>query len=113
MGIGLMNKKIWICSLENTMDQDGFSSQMFEKIKEVRAIVEDKHLNEKWSNSASFGEVQISFQFRAIPNFKIELEYYIEYLGQMYNIINVENVKGRDMYIEVLAKRLDSTNGKM
>ena len=113
MALGLMNKKIYICALENTTDQDGFTSQQFKRLKETRAIVEEKHLNEKWSNYATFVDAEILFQLRAFPNFNLELEDYVEYQGQIYNIINVENIKGRNMYIEVLAKRCDASYGKL
>ena len=113
MALGLMNKKIYISALENTTDQDGFTNQQFKRLKETRAIVEEKYLNEKWSNYAAFADAEILFQLRAIPNFTVELEHYVEYQGLVYNIINVENVKGRNMYIEILAKRCDASYGKL
>ncbi len=113
MALGLMNKKIYISVLENITDQDGFTSQQFKRLKETRAIVEEKHLNEKWSNYAAFADAEILFQLRVIPNFNVEIDHYVEYQDQVYNIINVENVKGRNMYIEILAKRCDASYGKL
>lgn len=47
-----------------------------------------------------------------IPNLIVTTEHFIECDGERFHITSVENVKGRGMYIEVLAEKVVATNGK-
>ena len=49
--------------------------------------------------------------FRKIPQVEVTTKMYILFEGNEYNILSVENVKGRNMYVEVLAKRVVASNG--
>ena len=46
-----------------------------------------------------------------IPGIAITTDHIIVCDGGRYNITSVEDVKGRGMYIEVLAKKVEATNG--
>lgn len=74
-------------------------------------FVEGRHGSERWANLAAFSEATELFRFRAIPGVEVTTKHFILYGGNEYNILSVENVKGRNMYVEVLAKRLVSSNG--
>ena len=50
--------------------------------------------------------------FRVIPGVGITTDHIIVCDGSRYDIVSVEDVKGRGMYIEVLAKRSEPTVGK-
>lgn len=111
MGLGLMNKKAKIISITRETDSEGFSFENIEVLAEVRVFVEERHGSERWANLAAFSEATELFRFRTIPGVEVTTKYYILYEENEYNILSVENVKGRNMYVEVLAKRVVSSNG--
>lgn len=111
MGLGLMNKKAKIISITRETDSEGFSFENIEVLAEVRVFVEERHGSERWANLAAFSEATELFRFRTIPGVEVTTKYYILYEENKYNILSVENVKGRNMYVEVLAKRVVSSNG--
>lgn len=106
-----MNKKAKIISITRETDSEGFSFENIEVLAEVRVFVEERHGSERWANLAAFSEATELFRFRTIPGVEVTTKYYILYEGNEYNILSVENVKGRNMYVEVLAKRVVASNG--
>ena len=74
-------------------------------------FVEGRHGSERWANLAAFSEATELFRFRKIPNVNVTTKQYIVFEGSEYDILSVENVKGRSMYIEVLAKKTVASNG--
>lgn len=56
------------------------------------------------ANMAVYSEATELFQFRCIPNITVNTSMTIENNGQRFEITSVENIKGRGMYLEVLAK---------
>jgi SPP1 family predicted phage head-tail adaptor len=111
MGLGLMNKKAKIISITRETDSEGFSFENVEVLAEVRVFVEGRHGSERWANLAAFSEATELFKLRKIPTLKITTKHYVELDGTRYNILSIENVKGRGMYIEILAKRVEASNG--
>ena len=111
MGLGLMNKKAKIISITRETDSEGFSFENIKVLAEVRVFVEGRHGSERWANLAAFSEATELFRFRSIPGVEVTTKHFILYGGNEYNILSVENVKGRNMYVEVLAKRVVSSNG--
>ena len=111
MGLGLMNKKAKIISIVRETDSEGFSFENIAILAEVRVFVEGRHGSERWANLAAFSEATELFKLRRAPNLAITTKHYIEIDGIRYNILSVENVKGRGMYLEVLAKRVEASNG--
>lgn len=74
-------------------------------------FVEGRHGSERWANLAAFSEATELFRFRKLPNITVTTKHYILYEGERYDILSVEDVKGRNMYIEVLAKKVVASNG--
>lgn len=111
MGLGLMNKKAKIISIARDIDSEGFSFENVAVLAEVRVFVEGRHGSERWANLAAFSEATDLFKLRKIPNLTITTEHYIEFDAVRYNILSVENIKGRGMYLEILAKRVEASNG--
>ena len=111
MGLGLMNKKARIISVERIVDSEGFKCESVRVLAEVRVFVEGRHGSERWANLAAFSEATDLFKLRKVPNLTITTKHYIEYENNRYDILSVENVKGRGMYIEILAKKVESSNG--
>lgn len=111
MGLGLMNKKAMLCERQKQIDSDGFRRANFRVLYEIRVFVEEKHGSERWANLAKFFEATDIFRFRVIPNFNVTTSHFILFNGQEYNILSVENIKGKSMYLEVLAKRVVASSG--
>lgn len=102
-----MNSFIDIISIENVIDEEGFSEKVENVIASVRAYKEDRHGTQKWANMAAFSEATTLFRFRKIPDVNITTKLYILHEGIRYDIISVENVRERGMYIEVMAKKIE------
>ena len=111
MGLGLMNKPAKLCEKTFISDSDGFTSQRVAVLANNRGVVEGRHGSERWANLAAFSEATELFRFRKIPNLNITTKQYIIFNDEEYDILSVENVKGRNMYIEVLAKKAVASNG--
>ena len=107
MSFGKMNSFIDIISIENVIDEEGFSEKVENVVASVRAYKEDRHGTQKWANMAAFSEATTLFKFRKIPNVDITTKLYILHEGIRYDIISVENVRERGMYIEVMAKKVE------
>ena len=111
MSLGLMNKKALLCSKTSDIDSEGFFRQNVAVLSELRVFVEEKHGSERWANLAAFSEATHIFRFRYIPGIEATTKQYIIYNDTEYNILSVENVKGRNMYIEVMAKKVVESDG--
>ena len=110
--LGSMNKKAKIIKLISSKDEEGFTVEMEEIIANIRCYKEGSHGSERWANLAAFSEATDLFRFRRIPNTKITEEMFIVFEEERYDILSVENIKGRGMYLEVLARVHRSSNGK-
>ena len=111
MSLGLINKPAKLFEKVSNIDSEGFSFEHVEVLAEIRVFVEGRHGSERWANLAAFSEATELFRFRAIPGVEVTTKHFILYEGDEYNILSVENVKGRNMYVEVLAKRVVASNG--
>lgn len=111
MGLGLMNKKAQLCIETENVDTEGFNFKTVAIIAEMRVFIEGRHGSERWANLAVFSEATELFRFRRIPKLEITTKHFIICEGRKYDILSVENVKGRNMYTEVLAKRVEASNG--
>lgn len=104
MSFGKMNTFIEIFQPQTTKDSEGFCSKGGILVASVRAYREGRHGNEKWANRAQFSEATDLFRFRVIPGVTITTDFVIACVDGRFEITSVEDVKGRGMYIEVLAK---------
>ena len=111
MGLGLMTKKAQLVELSNTIDSEGFSSAGVRVLADIRVFVEGRHGKLAQANLAVFSEATELFRFRKLPNITVTTKQYILYENERYDILSVENIKGRNMYIEVLAKKVVASNG--
>ena len=109
MSYGKMNKFIEILTATPTKDAEGFTSPGDTVLANVRAYKEDKHGNERWANMAAFSTASSMFRFRVIPGLKIDTALFILCGGERFRILSAEDVKGRGMYVEVLAEKQDAT----
>ncbi len=107
MSFGKMNTKIDIISSEPQKDAEGFVNHGETVLAKVRAYFEQKNSTEKWRNMAQSSEANALFRFRYIPNLEVTKQHIILCNGMRYNIFSVENIKNRNMYVEVLAVSVD------
>lgn len=111
MALGRMNVQITFLEVENDKDQDGFAIKNTRPLLTVRAYKEDKNTTEKWSNRAVFKDISALFRIRRNPNLTVTTDMKIECSGKRYNIVSVENIRNRNMYIEILAREEELHNG--
>ena len=107
-----MNGFATIVSITNSLDSEGFSVITETALASVRVYREGRHGTEKWSNLATFSEATDLFRFRTIPNITVTTSHFIVMGDERFDIISVENVRGRGMYTEVLAKKEVPSIGK-
>ena len=109
MSFGKMNTQIQITQKRVARDDEGFQTESDIVIADVRAYRDGRHGSEKWANRAAFSEATDLFRFRAIPGVKISTDMRLLCGDSVFEITSVEDVKGRGMYIEVLAKEVQSS----
>ena len=112
MSFGKMNGFADIVETRQVKDSEGFTNSENEVLASVRVYREGRHDSQRWANLAAFSEATDLFRFRCIPGLTVTTDHFLICDGERFNIISVENVKGRGMYIEVLAKRSEPTIGK-
>ena len=106
MSFGKMNTFIDITQKVIIKDAEGFLTEVDNIVASVRAYREGRHGNEKWANRAQFSEATDLFRFRSIPGVTVTTAMVVLNDGDRFEITSVEDVKGRGMYIEVLAKEV-------
>lgn len=105
MALGQMNAFIDIVETKAHKDAEGFTEAQDVVLASVRACREGRQGSEKWANLAAFSQATDLFRFRAIPNLTVTTAHFLLCGGEKFNITSVEDVKGKGMYIEVLAER--------
>ena len=111
MSYGKMRTPVQLLSTEAVKDAEGFATQQDKVLAKVRAYHEARHGSERWANRAAFSEATDLFRFRAIPGVVVSTKLFLLCEGCRYDITSVEDVKGRGMYVEILAKKVVAANG--
>ena len=111
MSFGKMNVNISIAEETIVKDAEGFATKSDNILASLHAYREGRHGSQKWVNRAAFSEATDLFCFRKIPGLTVTTEHVILCDGERYEITSGEDVKGRGMYLEVLAKRIEGTRG--
>jgi head-tail adaptor len=107
MSFGKLNSFIEIVSTTPAKDAEGFATISDTVLASVRAYFEPKNSTEKWRGNAVFAEATALFRFRCIPGITVDTTHIIICDGVRYNILSAEDVRGRGMYVEVIAKAVD------
>ena len=111
MSFGRMNRQASIIEEIVDKNSEGFASKQDVTLASVPMYREGRHGSERWANLATFSEATDLFRFRTIPDVTVTTCQHILCDGERFDIISVENVGGRGMYIEVLAKKVVSSRG--
>lgn len=106
MSYGKMNTFIEIVEKRFTKDDEGFKTETDVTVASVRAYREGRHGSRKWANMAAFSSATDLFRFRVIPGITVTTEMRILCDEHTFEITSVEDVKGRGMYLEVLAQEV-------
>ena len=110
MSFGRMNTLISIAQEVVTKDTEGFATKTDNILVSIHAYREGRHGSQKWVNRAAISEATDLFRFRVIPDLSVNTAHVILSGEDRFEITSVENVKGRGMYLEVLAKKV-TTDG--
>ena len=111
MAFGKMNSFIDIIETTQNKDAAGFAQPRDTIVASIRAYKEERHGNKTWSNRAAFSTATVMFRFRAIPDLEVVPSLFISCNGKRYKILSTEDVRGRGMYVEVLAERIEPSKG--
>lgn len=112
MSFGKMKEIIELIETKRIKDKDGFTSTQDVVLAKVRAYKETKHGNEKWANLSVFSTATVLFRLRKIPNLEITTKMIVLHQNSRYQIISVEDVREKGMYLEILAEKVEgSQNG--
>ena len=111
MSFGKMNTFIDIVSTVVSKDAESFSTKVDVVHASVRAYREGRHGTQVWANRAAFSEATDLFRFRKIPELTVTTAMTIVTGGERFEITSVEDIKGRGIYVEVLAKKVEKASG--
>ena len=112
MAYGKMNAFINIITTAPTKDAEGFVTKGDRVLASVRAYKEVRNTSAKWERiigNAAFSGVSVMFRFRKIPGLTVDTTLFITDADGRYNIVSAEDVRGRGMYVEVLAEKTEGS----
>lgn len=109
MSFGKMNVFIDIVQKKVTTDDEGFKVETDEVLASIRAYREGRHGSEKWANRAAFSSATDLFRLRVIPGLEVTTDMVVVCGESRFQISSVEDVKGRGMYLEVLAEEVKAS----
>ena len=104
MSFGNMNTFIEILENSDSVDHEGFSVNSHRVVAKVRAYREGRHGSKKRASRASFTDATDLFRIRVIPGIELNTDMLIGTDDALFEITSIENVRGRGMYIEILAR---------
>ena len=104
MSFGKMNSFIQLKTITAVTDEDGYDTIEEVTLASVKAYREERHASKYWANRALYTEATNLFCFRRIPGVTITTATLLFCENRRFEIMSVEDVKGRGMYIEVLAR---------
>ncbi len=112
MSYGAMRGFAKIVNPHAIKDAEGFTEKIDEVIASIRVYREGRHGSQRWANLAAFSDATDLFRFRCVPGVEVSTSHVLITDDERFEITSVENVKGRGMYTEVLARKVVSTDGK-
>jgi len=111
MGLGRMTRFIDIIEVQTIKDSEGFATRKDNILASMRAYREEQRGSEAWRNRAVFTTANALFRLRVIPGLKITPSMFILCGGDRYSITHVDDVRDRQMYIEILAEKIKPAKG--
>nr|DAZ62496.1 MAG TPA: head tail joining protein [Caudoviricetes sp.] len=111
MSFGKMNQSAQIVEKQVFTDSEGFPSVHETAVADAWVYREGRHGSVRWANLAAFSEATDLFRMRKIPHVQVTPDKLIVLGNERFEILSVENVKGRGMYLEILAKKVVPVHG--
>lgn len=110
--LGQMTGFLELIEVRHTLDSEGFETTTEHVLAKVRAYREGRHGSQWWANMSTFSEATDLFRIRAIPGIRVTTDHVISWgNGERFEITSVEDVKGRGMYVDIMAKKETPTKG--
>lgn len=85
-------------------DREGFPTYSDTTVADVLCRMEVKNATEKWTLRADLRDANAIITFRAIPGVTVTRFMLVRIGDDLYEITNVENVRGRGMYIQLIVR---------
>lgn len=101
-----MRQTITVARKTVAYDAEAFPSVTYTTVLTTRAEREGRHGSEAWRNRAAFSEATDLFTIRK-PGVDIDTSMVVVLNGDIYEITSIEDIRGRGMYLEILAKRVE------
>lgn len=104
----LATTKITIKRVQTVKDSAGFTTRQETELATVSAYREGRHGSERWANLASFSDATDLFVFRRTAAEITPSDVIVDH-GERFDILSVELIHGRGIYVEALAKKVEAT----
>ena len=104
MRLGKFFANVTILRKIKTQDEEGFGIQTEEEVRTVRCYREHRQGTTLWKNLAAFAEATDLFQIQKPADFELSRAYLLESGGERFEILDIERIKGHDLYLQIIAK---------
>src|SRR5699024_3899561 len=111
MRFGKMRTFIDIVTREIVKAEECFSEETDRILAYERAYKEERKSSKARANKAELTKENAIFRDRNIPDLTIKPKIFIVCDDGRYEVVSVDNVKNRNMYIEVLTKKVVASDG--
>ena len=105
MNPGELSKRITFQRLTTTTNENGFEVEDWKDFKTVWAAVTNLHGREYFEAATVQRENTVKFTIRYLKN--IDTSMRILFQGKQYNITAVDNIKYKNVYMEIKALEVD------
>ena len=111
MSYGKMNGFADIVIARRVKDPEGFATTAYDYLASVRVYREGRHGSQRWANLAAFSSATDLFRTRVLPGITVSVGDTLLCGEERFEVTSVENIKGRGMYLEILAKKVIPAHG--
>ncbi|MBQ3265066.1 MAG: head-tail adaptor protein [Ruminococcus sp.] len=102
--LGKFTSNLTILQKVKKQDDDGFTSQTETAVATVPCYHERRDASTRWDHLTTFAEVTDLFQIKKLPEVELSRSYLIEHGGDRFEILYIEPIKGRGVYLQILAR---------
>lgn len=106
MNPGELRHRITLQKFTSTVNENGFEEEMWIDFKTVWASVSNLHGREYFEAAAVQKENTVKFIIRYTKDLDTSMK--IAFKGKSYNIIQIDNIKYENRFIEIKAMEVDS-----
>jgi len=111
VSFGKMTTPVVLIGLgEYSIGDDGSAVDNPYNIKRTFAYMEQRNFGKRWINLAEWTEASVMFRLCFDPSLVLDDIRRVQVdkpSGKTYKVLSIENVRGRSMYIEILAELIE------